>query len=94
MGHISDCLNNLFVSLKTKLVDDKSKNNWCRKAEEQIQQVQSKSVPECILEITVLKSFDKDYIIISNDVDIKIDRKNISQIKTISKTRIFQDNKK
>ena len=30
-----------------------------------------------------LKSFDKDYIIISNDVDIKIDRKNISQIKTV-----------
>lgn len=30
-----------------------------------------------------LKSFDKDYITISNDVDIKIDRKNISQIKTV-----------
>ena len=30
-----------------------------------------------------LKSFDKDYIIISNDGDIKIDRKNISQIKTV-----------
>ena len=30
-----------------------------------------------------LKSFDKDYIIISNGRDIKIDRKNISQIKTV-----------
>ena len=31
----------------------------------------------------ILKSFDKDYIIISNEEDIKIDRKNISQIKTV-----------
>ena len=31
----------------------------------------------------LLKSFDKDYIIISNGGDIKIDRKNISQIKTV-----------
>ena len=30
-----------------------------------------------------LKNFDKDYIIISNDEEIKIDRKNISQIKTV-----------
>ena len=31
----------------------------------------------------LLKSFDKDYITISNDEEIKIDRKNISQIKTV-----------
>ena len=31
----------------------------------------------------ILKSFDKDYITISNDKEIKIDRKNISQIKTV-----------
>ena len=31
----------------------------------------------------ILKNFDKDYIIISNSDDIKIDRKNISQIKTV-----------
>ena len=30
-----------------------------------------------------LKSFDKDYITISNNEEIKIDRKNISQIKTV-----------
>ena len=30
-----------------------------------------------------LKSFDKDYITIFNNEDIKIDRKNISQIKTV-----------
>ena len=31
----------------------------------------------------ILKSFDKDYITISNSEEIKIDRKNISQIKTV-----------
>ncbi|MBO4816308.1 MAG: hypothetical protein J5507_05340 [Clostridia bacterium] len=30
-----------------------------------------------------LKSFDKDYIVISDDEEIKIERKNISQIKTV-----------
>ena len=31
----------------------------------------------------ILKSFNKDYITISDDIEIKIDRKNISQIKTV-----------
>ena len=31
----------------------------------------------------ILKSFDKDYITILNSKEIKIDRKNISQIKTV-----------
>ena len=31
----------------------------------------------------ILKSFDKDYITIENEQEIKIARKNISQIKTV-----------